>query len=55
MRTLEPVAKAGALIGAFAVASFLAYTLHGGGLWDGLTPAIAANSVAVDHTPARTT
>ncbi|HEY1694491.1 MAG TPA: MXAN_5808 family serine peptidase [Polyangiaceae bacterium] len=52
MRILERLAKVGALVGAFGVASFLAHSLHGGGLWDGLTPAIAAQNVAADHAPA---
>jgi len=38
------------LLGVFGVAAFLAIRLKGGGLWDGLTPAIAANNQT--HTPA---
>ena len=53
MRTLERLAKVGALAGAFGVASFLAIQLHGGGLWEGLAPAIAAgNPAVVDQKPA---
>jgi carboxyl-terminal processing protease len=53
MRILDRFAKAGALIGAFFVAAFLALRLHGGSLWQGLTPAIAAaNAVAAEHPPA---
>jgi carboxyl-terminal processing protease len=52
MSILERLAKVGALIGAFAVASLLALQLHGGGLWQGLAPAIAAGNPTVDHRPA---
>jgi len=54
MALFERLAKVGALVGAFGVALLLAFSsnLHGGGLWEGLTPAIAAGNVAVDHTPA---
>ena len=53
MRILERLAKAGALVGAFGVASLLAIQLHGGGLWEGLAPAIAAgNPVVADQKPA---
>ncbi|HEY8089231.1 MAG TPA: MXAN_5808 family serine peptidase [Polyangiaceae bacterium] len=52
MRIPEPVVKVGTLVSAFLVASALAYTLHGGALWEGLTPAIAAANVASDHAPA---
>ncbi len=52
MRIFERLAKAGALIGAFTVASGLAYRLHGGGLWEGLTPAIAADDGPGSRTPA---
>jgi carboxyl-terminal processing protease len=51
MRIFERLAKVGALSVAFIVASGLAYRLHGGGLWEGLTPAIAADN-GVAHTPA---
>src|SRR5690242_19227535 len=47
-RTLR---KIGALAVTFAVASVLAVRLHGGGLWQGLAPAIAAGN-PVDHQPA---
>jgi len=52
MRILERLAKVGALVGAFGVASLLALRLHGGGLWDGLAPAIAAGNGSADHAPA---
>jgi carboxyl-terminal processing protease len=53
MRILDRFAKLGALVGAFCVALVLAFRLHGGGLWEGLAPAIAAgNAVATDHKPA---
>src|SRR5580704_777380 len=52
MRILERLAKVGALIGAFSVAVGLSVKLHGGCLWEGLAPAIAAGNVAADHTPA---
>jgi carboxyl-terminal processing protease len=51
MRILERLAKVGALVGAFGVASLLALRLHGGGLWDGLAPAIAAGNGTADHAP----
>jgi len=47
MRFIERIAKALALFGAFGIAAFLAFRLHGGGLWEGLTPAIAANNAAL--------
>jgi carboxyl-terminal processing protease len=46
MRILDRLVKAGALVGAFGVASLLAFKLQGGGLWEGLAPAIAAGSPA---------
>jgi carboxyl-terminal processing protease len=52
MRMLERFARVGALLGAFAVAAWLAFCLHGGGLWQGLTPAIAAGNPTIDHQPA---
>jgi carboxyl-terminal processing protease len=53
MRISDRVAKAGALVGAFFVACVIAQRLHGGGLWDGLAPAIAAgNPVAPEQKPA---
>jgi carboxyl-terminal processing protease len=47
MRFIERLAKVLALFGAFGVATALALRLHGGGLWEGLTPAIAANNAAI--------
>jgi carboxyl-terminal processing protease len=44
MRLLPRLAKLTILFGSFAVAAYLAFQLRGGGLWEGLTPAIAANS-----------
>jgi carboxyl-terminal processing protease len=44
MRLLPRLAKLAVLLGSFAVAAYLAFQLRGGGLWEGLTPAIAANS-----------
>jgi carboxyl-terminal processing protease len=44
MRLLSRLAKLTVLFGSFAVAAYLAFQLRGGGLWQGLTPAIAANS-----------
>jgi carboxyl-terminal processing protease len=57
MRILERLAKLAALVGAFGAASFIALqlhggALHGGGLWQGLAPAIAAGNPTVDHQPA---
>jgi carboxyl-terminal processing protease len=55
MRFIERLAKVLALFGAFGVATALALRLHGGGLWEGLTPAIAANNAdiaASSSTPA---
>jgi carboxyl-terminal processing protease len=52
MRILERLSKIGALVGAFGVASLLAVRLHGGGLWDGLAPAIAAGNPSADHASA---
>jgi carboxyl-terminal processing protease len=51
MRFIERFSKAAALLGAFAVAFYLAINLRGGsGLWQGLTPAIAANNAALTAT-----
>ncbi|HEY2516690.1 MAG TPA: PDZ domain-containing protein, partial [Polyangiaceae bacterium] len=51
MRFLERITKATALVGAFAVAFYLALNLRGGsGLWQGLAPAIAANNAALTAT-----
>ncbi|MDP9001506.1 MAG: S41 family peptidase [Myxococcota bacterium] len=54
MRFLERLAKLGVLIGGFVVAVLLAFLLRlqGGGLWQGLAPAIAAGTSTVDHKPA---
>ncbi len=52
MAMFERFAKVGALLGAFAVAYGLAVRLHGGGMWDGLAPAIAASNPAAEHQPA---
>lgn len=53
MRAPARAAKAAALLGAFAVSSYLALRLHGGGLWDGLSaPASAANVALGGKTPA---
>src|SRR5258708_27234847 len=55
MRILQRFAKVGALVSAFGIACLLAFCLHpyGGGLWQGLAPAIAAsNAAAIDHQPA---
>ena len=49
-RFAEKAIKIGAVLGSFAAASYLAIRLHGGGLWQGLTPAAAANA-ADAHTP----
>ncbi len=48
----ERFARVGALASAFGVAVWLAFCLHGGGLWQGLTPAIAAGNPTIDHQPA---
>ncbi|MGA2448280.1 MAG: MXAN_5808 family serine peptidase [Polyangiaceae bacterium] len=52
MPTLDRLAKAGSLLASFAIASLLAVRLHGGNLWQGLTPAIAAGALAGDAKPA---
>jgi carboxyl-terminal processing protease len=53
MRFFDPLAKAFALVAAFSIALYLAGPLHGGGLWEGLTPAMAAgNAASSDHQPA---
>ncbi len=53
MRVPETIAKVGAVLGAFCLASLLAWNLQGhgasNGLWDGLTPAIAAGNAATDR------
>jgi len=48
MRTFDRFAKAGTLLLAFALSSFLAFRLQGGGLWQGLAPAVAAGSLSAD-------
>ena len=49
----QTIAKVGAVVGAFLLASLLALSLQGigvsNGLWDGLTPAIAAGNAATDR------
>src|SRR5262245_9298568 len=47
MSFAKMAAKASALLVGFGVAAGLAFHLNGGGLWDGLTPAIAANNAVV--------
>ncbi len=47
MSALQRLTKASSLLVGFGIATFLALRLHGGGLWEGLTPAIAANNAAV--------
>lgn len=51
MRFFARVGKFAALFVAFAVSSWLALHLRGGGLWDGLAPANAANGTSGKHTP----
>ena len=51
MRALDRLAKLLVLFGSFGVAAYLAFQLKGGGLWDGLAPAIAANSTAMAGQP----
>ena len=54
MRFLARALKFIALFAAFGIAAFLAFRLHGNGLWDGLAPASAAATDAngKTHTPA---
>lgn len=52
MRIVARALKFVALFAAFGVAAFLALRLRGGGLWDGLAPANAANNGVTSHTPA---
>ncbi len=52
MRIVARALKFVALFAAFGVAALLALRLHGGGLWDGLAPANAANTGVTSHTPA---
>jgi carboxyl-terminal processing protease len=52
MRLLSRFAKIVVLFGSFAaVATLLAFQLRGGGLWEGLTPAIAANAAVAPGQP----
>ncbi len=51
MRALDRFAKISVLFGSFGVAAYLAFQLNGGGLWEGLAPAIAANSAAMAGQP----
>jgi len=51
MSLLQRFGKVAVTLAGFAVAATLALALHGsGGLWEGLTPAIAANNLAVAQT-----
>ena len=53
MRPIETIGKIAALVAAFALAIVLGVRLNGGGLWDGLAPASAANNTATPgHPPA---
>lgn len=52
MRIFARALKFLALFAAFGIASWLAFRLHGGGLWDGLAPASAGTSESIKHTPA---
>src|SRR6476469_1501703 len=54
MRVFARALKFIALFAAFGIAAFLAFRLHGGGLWDGLAPASAAGTDrdTKTHTPA---
>ena len=52
MSIFDRLAKLGALVGAFGVATILAGYLHGGALWEGLAPAIAAGNASAERTPA---
>ena len=51
MRSLERYAKLAIVLAAFGVAIFLGFRLNGGGLWDGLAPANAANGTASGQPP----
>jgi carboxyl-terminal processing protease len=51
MRLLSRLAKLTVLFGSFGVAAYLAFQLHGGGLWQGLAPANAANSTVAGGQP----
>ena len=52
MATFDRFAKFGALAVAFGAAYGLAARLHGGGMWEGLAPAIAAGNPAAATAPA---
>ncbi|MCL2724395.1 MAG: S41 family peptidase [Polyangiaceae bacterium] len=52
MRLVTRALKFIALFAAFGIATWLALRLHGGGLWDGLTPASAANAPTTSRGPA---
>ena len=54
MRFFARALKFLALFAAFGIAAFLAFRLHGGGLWEGLAPASAAGTErdGAKHTPA---
>jgi carboxyl-terminal processing protease len=52
MRAFERLARMSVLFVSFGVAAYLAFRLNGGGLWEGLAPAIAANSTALAGQPA---
>lgn len=52
MRIFARALKFLALFAAFGIASWLAFRLHGGGLWEGLAPASAGTNDPVKHTPA---
>lgn len=51
MRSIERLSKLAAVLAAFGVAVFLGIRLNGGGLWDGLSPANAANGTATGQPP----
>jgi carboxyl-terminal processing protease len=52
MRSFERLAKVFSLLLAFGAAFFLASQLQYNGLWDGLSPAIAAGNPVAGHAPA---
>ncbi len=51
MRVLDRLAKVSVLFASFGVAAYLAFHFNGGGLWEGLAPAIAANNTAMAGQP----
>jgi carboxyl-terminal processing protease len=51
MRAFDRLAKLLVLFDSFGVAAYLALRLNGGGLWQGLSPAIAASSPALAGQP----